>query len=165
MRILGIDPGIAITGYGLIEGGDGKNKFILSGYVKTSAREDVSQRLKKIYNQLEAVIRKTQPDIIAIERVFFARNIKSALIIGEVRGVIILAAGEMRVSVEEYTPLEVKYSITNNGRAPKEQIQKMVQKLLNLPRIPKPTHIADALAIALCHLHRAKFTDILKKRG
>lgn len=153
MRILGIDPGYAIVGYGVIEHSGNKFKTIEYGAVTTKAGEDMFDRLKKIYDDISEIIERVKPDSIAIEELFFNSNQKTAINVAQARGVLVLAAKNNGVPIFEYTPLQVKQAVVGYGRAQKAQIQQMTKVLLNLPEIPKPDDTADALAIAVCHAH------------
>jgi len=156
MRVLGIDCGGEYTGYGVVEMLSGGNLYCLTcGAIKLSPREPLPRRLSRIYNELGKVIAEHQPDEVAIEDVFYALNAKSALKLGQVRGVAMLAAASAGLEVAEYSPLTIKSSVVGYGRAEKEQVQHMVTRLLNLPAAPEPFDISDALAIAICHLHTA----------
>jgi len=148
--ILGIDPGFAITGYGVIEK-DGKNNFKMIDYgsVITDKTEIFSERILIIHNELKKIIRKYEPSKIAVEELFFCKNVKTALLVGQARGVILLTAMQAKIPLIELTPLQVKQGVTGYGRADKKQIQKMVQIILNLKEIPHPDDAADALAIAI----------------
>ncbi len=156
MRILGIDPGSGSTGYGIIETDGSQHTAILFGAIKTSTRRPFHERLLKIYTCLNDVLTREKADVMAIEDVFHATNIQSALRLGHARGIALLIAAQYGLPVCEYSPLEVKNAVVGYGRAEKTQIQAMVQMLLTLPEIPSPDHAADALAIAICHAHRIK---------
>jgi crossover junction endodeoxyribonuclease RuvC len=154
MRVMGIDCGTGYTGYGVVElRPDGKLLCLACGAVKLSSRDSMSSRLATIFNQLGAIIQKHRPDNVAIEDVFYALNVKSALKLGQVRGVAMLAASSAGLQVSEYSPLTIKSAVVGYGRAEKQQVQHMVTHLLNLAEIPEPPDAADALAIAICHLH------------
>ena len=154
MRVLGIDCGGEYTGYGVVEmQSGGKLCCLTCGAIKLSAREALPRRLSRIYSQLGAVISEHQPDEVAIEDVFYALNVKSALKLGQVRGVAMLAAASAGLEVAEYSPLTIKSSVVGYGRAEKQQVQHMVTCLLSLAEPPEPTDASDALAIAICHLH------------
>jgi crossover junction endodeoxyribonuclease RuvC len=156
MRVLGIDCGGEYTGYGLVEQDDaGCLCHICSGAIRLSSRDALELRLKSIADRLDEIIAQHHPEIVAIEDVFFALNVKSALKLGHVRGVAMLAAAQARLSVVAYSPLSVKSAVVGYGRAEKAQVQHMVTRLLKLPELPEPPDIADALAIAICHLHTA----------
>jgi crossover junction endodeoxyribonuclease RuvC len=154
MRVLGIDCGTEYTGFGVVElGGDGKLTCLACGAVKLSPRETMPARLSTIFDSLAAIIGEHHPDRVAIEDVFYALNVKSALKLGQVRGVAMLAASSAGLEVAEYSPLSIKSAVVGYGRAEKQQVQHMVTRLLNLAEIPEPPDAADALAIAICHLH------------
>lgn len=162
MIILGIDPGTASTGYGLISYQGNHLKHIGYGVIRTFPDQPPAQRLKQIYQELQAIIVQYQPEVMAIEELFFNRNVTTALAVGQARGVAILAAATLNVEVAEYTPLQVKQSVVGYGRAEKQQIQEMVRILLCLPARPKPDDAADGLAIAICHAHSRKIANIVK---
>ncbi|MEG1645830.1 MAG: crossover junction endodeoxyribonuclease RuvC [Clostridia bacterium] len=151
MRILGIDPGLAIMGYGVVEYERGNFKFVDYGVVTTHKSEALPVRLKLIAEGLEQLIDKFKPDCVAIEELFFQNNAKTAIAVAEARGVILITAINKCGNLYEYTPMQIKQAITGYGRAEKMQIQKMVQMILKLPTIPKPDDAADALAVAICH--------------
>ncbi len=154
MRVLGIDCGTEYTGYGVVELEDsGRLVCLISGAIKLSAREPLPLRLSRISERLAEIIREHQPDNVAIEDVFYALNVKSALKLGQVRGVAMLAAASAGLEVAEYSPLSIKSAVVGYGRAEKHQVQHMVRQLLELEEIPEPADAADALAIAICHLH------------
>src|SRR3989344_4139209 len=157
MRILGVDPGIARSGGGAIEVQSSKLKVQSYGCIETLAKLDSSERLKQIYNTLTKIIEKYNPDALAVEELFFNTNAKTAFIVGQARGVILLAAGQKNIPIATYTPLQVKMAITGYGRAEKSQIGQMVKVLLKLKEIPKPDDVADALAVALTHAFTNKF--------
>ncbi|NMB07429.1 MAG: crossover junction endodeoxyribonuclease RuvC [Tissierellia bacterium] len=160
MIILGIDPGLAIVGYGIIEYKGNKYKPIDYGCITTEAELNLPERLKIIYEELSILIDKYNPDDVAMEELFFNKNVKTAIKVGQARGVEILAAINKGKSVYEYTPLEIKQSVAGYGRAEKRQVQEMVKLLLNLKKIPKPDDAADALAVAICHSSCLKFKDM-----
>lgn len=155
MIILGIDPGYAIVGYGVLDYRG--NKFSVLGYgaVLTPAKTPFSQRLQKIYDDTVAIIQKYHPDVISIEKLFFNSNTTTAIDVAQARGVLLLAAEQFGLEVFEYTPLQVKQSVVGYGRAEKKQVQEMTRLILNLDKVPKPDDTADALAIAICHGHCA----------
>jgi crossover junction endodeoxyribonuclease RuvC len=156
MRVLGIDCGTEYTGYGIVEFGPNDQLMcLLCGAVKLSVRESMAQRLSRVYDALSAIIVDQNPDEVAIEEVFYAVNVKSALKLGQVRGVAMLAASSAGLAVAEYAPLSIKSAVVGYGRAEKHQVQQMVARLLNLAEIPESPDAADALAIAICHLHTA----------
>jgi crossover junction endodeoxyribonuclease RuvC len=156
MRVLGVDCGTECTGYGVVElCPDGHLACLVCGAIKLSTRESLPLRLAKVFDVLGAVIQDHRPDQVAIEDVFYALNVKSALKLGQVRGVAMLAASSAGLQVAEYAPLSIKSAVVGYGKAEKHQVQHMVTRLLNLAEIPEPTDAADALAIAICHLHTA----------
>ena len=159
MIILGIDPGFAITGVGVIEYKNNKFKVLDYGAITTDSGLKLSQRLLLLYNKLENVIIKHNPDVVAIEELFFNKNIKTALNVGHGRGVVLLAAAKNNKKIFEYTPLQVKQSVVGYGRAEKNQVQQMVKMILNLKSIPKPDDVADALAVAVCCAHSNKIGE------
>jgi crossover junction endodeoxyribonuclease RuvC len=156
MRVLGIDCGTKYTGYGIVELlADDRLNCIACGAIKVSAREPMPNRLASISSRLEEIIAQHHPDRVAIEDVFYAVNVKSALKLGQVRGVAMLAAADAGLEVAEYSPLAIKSAVVGYGKAQKHQVQHMVTRLLNLDRVPEPADAADALALAICHLHTA----------
>ena len=160
MRILGIDPGSGSTGYGLIETDGSRHKVILYGAIKTQARQPFHLRLLKIHQDLSRILSREKADIMAIEEVFHATNVQSALRLGHARGIALLVAAQQGLDIYEYSPLEIKSAVVGYGRAEKNQIQAMVKLLLDLSEIPSPDHAADALAVAICHAHRIKALTI-----
>lgn len=157
MIILGIDPGTATTGYGVIEKKKKSVKFIACGCIKTSSKLSDEKRLSIIHKDLKKLIKKYKPNQIAVEKLYFGDNAKTAMVVGQARGVILLGAAQAKLPVSEYTPLQVKIAITGYGRAEKKQIQRMVKVLLNLKKIPRPDDAADAVAVAICHANTCRF--------
>ena len=156
MRVLGIDCGGEYTGYGVVEHGAGNSLvYRIAGAVKLSTRDPLEVRLQTIFQKLTSIIAEYQPDVVAIEDVFYAANAKSALKLGHVRGVAMLSASTSGLSVVAYAPLAIKSAVVGYGKAEKHQVQAMVARLLKLPAPPEPPDAADALAIAICHLHTA----------
>ena len=153
MIVLGIDPGMAILGYGVVEQTGNSLKVIDYGVVNTPSGMNTSQRLTVIFEAVGELIEKYSPETVAVEELFFNKNVKTALTIGHARGVAILAAAIKDIEVYEYTPLQVKQAVVGYGRASKQQIQQMVRMLLNLKEMPKPDDAADALAVSICHIH------------
>ena len=151
MFIMGLDPGTAITGYGLIKYDGSRFSMIDCGCVRTSPEMPMSERLQIIYRELTDVIRQYKPEQFAIEELFFNKNARTALAVGHARGVAMLAASSAGLPVFEYTPLQVKQAVTGFGRAAKTQVQFMVKTILALPEAPAPDDVADALAVAICH--------------
>lgn len=162
MRILGIDPGIARCGWAVIEQEKGKIKAIAFGCIETSSKQEVSLRLKDVYYQVLGIIKKYSPEILSIEELFFNSNAKTAFVVGQARGVILLASAEKNLKISIYTPLQVKLAVTGYGRAEKDQMGKMVKAILLLKEIPKPDDTADALAVALTHAFSAKTAKYTK---
>lgn len=160
MIILGIDPGTATTGFGLIKKEGQKFSMLDYGCILTPAKTALHDRLETIFEELSELIEKYQPDHLAVEELFFATNAKTAISVAQARGVILLSGKKKNISIFEYTPLEVKMALTGYGKADKKQIQQMVKTILSLREIPKPDDAADALAIALCHAQTYK--DFLK---
>jgi len=155
MVILGIDPGTARTGYGLIEieekdRGWAKPSFLAYGCVETSSTLSNQKRLQEIYKELSKIIKKYQPKAIAIEKIFFFKNAKTIIQVSEARGILLLLVAQKKIPLYEFTPLQVKMDIVGYGRAQKKQVQEMIKELLGLQKIPKPDDAADALAIAVC---------------
>lgn len=151
-RVLGIDPGFALVGFGVIEQDGNSFNVIDYGVISTPKEDNFSTRLANIYNSMISLIERYSPDDIAIEELFFFKNQKTVIPVAEARGVIVLAGIEKKIDLFEYTPLQIKQALTGNGRAEKKQIQFMVTNLLGLQKIPKPDDAADALAVALTHL-------------
>jgi crossover junction endodeoxyribonuclease RuvC len=153
MLVLGIDPGTAICGYGLVEMQGSRLKAVKYGAVLTSPKSRAEDRLLKIYNELDALINEYKPDVMGVEQLFFNRNVTTAIPVGQARGVILLAAAKNKLELVERTPLQVKQSVVGYGKATKEQVIYMVQKILHLPAAPHPDDVADALAVAICTTH------------
>ena len=154
MIVIGIDPGLARMGYGVISVTHRKPEPVTYGCIETSGKDTLpSERLLKLYEALQVLFDNHQPSSLAIEKLFFSKNITSAMAVSEVRGIILLAAAQRNIPVTEYTPNQVKQAITGSGRADKRQMQEMITRLLKLPVIPTPDDAADALSIALCHIH------------
>lgn len=155
--IMGVDPGSSVTGYGLVKTQPGNEISLLDyGTIKTDSGFQPEEKLKKIYDGLVKVLRKSSPDEFAIEEAFYSKNAKTAMVMGQVRGVAILAAAQAQIPVAEYSPREIKQSIVGSGNASKSQVQFMVKNLLGLKKIPEPEDAADALAVALCHAQKIK---------
>ena len=162
MIILGIDPGFAIVGYGIIKYENYKFSVLEYGAITTKAGEEMFSRFKKIHDELSKIIERTKPDVMAIEELFFNSNQKTAINVAQARGVLLLAALNKNIPIFEYTPLQVKQATVGYGRAEKNQVQQMVKMLLKLNEIPKPDDTADALAIAVCHAHSHKANFLTK---
>ncbi len=163
MRVLGIDPGTAITGYAVVEEEGNALHLIAIGAIRTQARTPLPRRLQTIYREMEEVIAAYRPDEAAVEELFFRRNVTTALSVGHARGVVILALADAGLPVAEYTPMQVKQAVSGYGGADKHQVQEMVRRLLNLPDIPRPDDAADAAAVAICHLHRARLEALMNR--
>jgi len=150
MIILGIDPGTATTGFGAVKKEKDKLECLDYGIIQTSKNDSQQERLNTLYNQITKLITKHKPDVLAVEKLFFFKNLKTAMPVAEARGVILLAGAKKKISIKEITPLQVKMGICGYGRADKKQVQEMVKIILNLEKIPKPDDAADALGIAIC---------------
>ena len=153
MIVLGIDPGTASTGWGVVELKGSRLSSRGHGCIVTSAKDPSHVRLRRIHDEARLLLRRFKPDVVAIEELFVNVNVKTALAVGQARGVLILAASDLEIAPYEYTPLQIKMSVTGYGRASKLQVQEMTKVLLGLDRIPQPDHAADALAVAICHAH------------
>ncbi len=163
MIIMGIDPGIAIVGYGVIDYSNNRAVCLDYGAVTTQAHTPLTQRLSMVYDGLNLLLKKYRPQAVAVEELFFNNNAKTAIAVGQGRGVCLLSATQNQVPVYEYTPLQVKQAVTGYGRADKIQVQNMVKMLLNLKSIPKPDDAADALAMALCHGASVRFRSVMEE--
>ncbi len=163
MRILGIDPGVAIVGFGVVDSDKGKNRLVKCGVITTPAHTQLSSRLNSIYLDLMELIATFKPEAIAIEELFFNTNITTGISVAQARGVILLACYQSGVPVYEYTPLQVKQAVCGYGRAEKKQVMDMVKRILNLQDVPRPDDAADAVAIALCHARSS--TSLLSQKG
>ncbi|MBI4620705.1 MAG: crossover junction endodeoxyribonuclease RuvC [Desulfobacterales bacterium] len=162
MLVLGIDPGVSVTGYGIIEELGGRLLHIYNGGISSSLNNSFPYCLKEIYAGLEKIISDYSPNVMAIENLFFHKNVKTALKLGHARGIAILAALNAGLDVYEYSPMEIKQAVVGYGRATKDQIQIMVKELLNLPEIVS-FDPSDALAVAICHIHSTNMREALKK--
>ena len=156
-RVLGVDPGSLVTGFGVVEQDANRLAALAWGTVRTSAKQTLPERLKQIYAGLSEPLQTWQPEAVSVERVFVADNPKSALTLGHARGVALLAAAHADVDLVEYSALEIKMAVVGYGRATKPQVQQMVKNLLRLDDVPRPSDAADALAAAICHLHTSSF--------
>ncbi len=164
MRILGIDPGTIAMGYGVIESRDDETTLINCGALTTPARSPIGERLSYLYNQLLEIVSRYQPDAVAVEQPFVAKNAKSALAIGRAQAVAILVAANQGIPTYEYTPTQIKQRVANYGASSKEQIQEMVRLQLGLSQVPEPSDAADALAVALCHLSEIHLSNLLARQ-
>jgi crossover junction endodeoxyribonuclease RuvC len=160
MRVLGIDPGTAITGYGVVEENAGELKVVAFGAIRTPAKQPLPARLQTIYRGVRNLVEEWEPASAAVEELFFSSNVRTAMSVGQARGVTLLALIDAGLPIAEYTPLTVKQAVTGYGSADKAQIQEMVRLLLGLAEPPKPDDAADALAVAICHLHSAQFDEM-----
>jgi len=151
MRIIGIDPGTGILGFGVIDIDKGKTQLVDAGVIRTPVKEDDAVRLETIFQELTDIIVQTKPTIMSVEKLFFARNVTTAMTVSQARGVVLLCARLNQLEIFEYTPMQIKQAVTGYGKADKKQIQEMVRVLLKLKEVPKPDDAADALAAALTH--------------
>jgi crossover junction endodeoxyribonuclease RuvC len=166
MLVIGIDPGIATTGYGLVKDSeDGSLDTVTYGVIETSPSMAISLRLLELYQRLSEIILLHRPQGGAVEKLFFQRNVRTAMNVGQARGIAMLILGQSKIPVAEYSPLEVKQAVTGYGGADKHQIQEMVRALLSLKEIPRPDDAADALAVAICHLHSSRTQSIYAIAG
>ncbi len=163
LRIMGIDPGVARVGFAFLDRNGHQMKAVQYGVIETPAHTDMNDRLLQIYETTRALIEKYEPKAMSIEKLFFNRNVTTAISVGQARGVLLLAGRQHHLSIAEYTPLQVKLAITGYGQADKQQVQEMIRRLLKLDQIPKPDDAADALAIALCHAHAVQWPSALEK--
>jgi crossover junction endodeoxyribonuclease RuvC len=161
MRVLGIDPGTATTGYGIVDGHEGQVQMVTYGAIQTSSKLPMPERLVQIYAELAALIQEYRPDAAAIEELFFGRNVTTAITVGQARGVLILALAHAGVSIAEYKPAVIKQTIAGYGQADKAQMQLMVRHLLDLEETPRPDDAADGLAIALTHYQYQQYQALL----
>ena len=159
LKVLGVDPGITNTGYGLVVEESGKLRAAKFGSIGTPASADMSHRLDILYGEIKGLIEESTPDIVVLEQLFFNTNLKTAFAVGQARGVILLACKHTDVTWSEYTPLQVKQTVVGNGNASKQQVKYMVGALLGLSDPPKSLHACDALAIAICHLHMRRLKE------
>lgn len=163
MIILGIDPGIATTGYAILEGSGNSMRAVAYGHIQTLPTRTFFERMKEINTEIKSFLKTFRPECLAIEKIFFAKNTKTAINVAQMRGSVILEVLNHEVEVFEYAPNEVKMAVTGYGHADKQQIQKMVKSLLNLAEIPKPDDTADALAVAICHFNSAKYVTLQRR--
>jgi crossover junction endodeoxyribonuclease RuvC len=161
--VLGIDPGTAITGFGLVQEEEEGLALVKYGVITTAANQPLPERLQAIYQGLVAVAHQYEPQQAAVEELFFSRNVRTALSVGHARGVALLALADAGLAIYEYKPLEIKQAITGYGGAGKEQVQEMVRLLLNLDHVPQPDDAADAVAVAVCHIHSARMKALMEE--
>lgn len=157
MRILGIDPGTGILGFGVIEARKGKVALVDAGVIRTPVKEDDAVRLLTIYEELTDIIAQNKPQVMSVEKLFFARNVTTAMTVSQARGVVLLCGKQADLELYEYTPMQIKQSVTGYGKADKKQMQEMVRVLLQLKEVPKPDDCADALAAAITHANVARY--------
>ncbi|HOG46499.1 MAG TPA: crossover junction endodeoxyribonuclease RuvC [Anaerolineae bacterium] len=162
MLALGIDPGVAITGYGLVAGPADDARLVASGTITTPSTLSLSRRLLVVHDELAGLIARYQPQVAAVEELFFGRNARTALAVGHGRGVALLTLAEAGLDIHEYTPMQVKQAVVGYGRATKEQVQEMIRLLLHLEAVPQPDDAADAVAVAFCHLQSARLGALLR---
>jgi crossover junction endodeoxyribonuclease RuvC len=155
MIVLGIDPGLANTGFGVVQRRSGRFFALDGGVVETAAGQPLERRLAKLHHEIEELVARHQPDAVALEEIYFGQNARSAFAVGQARGVVLLAAGQAGLDCVSYTPQQVKGAVCGSGRAAKDQVQRMVQAVLSLAELPAPDHAADALAVAICHANAA----------
>lgn len=163
MRIMGIDPGLAHTGYGIIDFTGSESRFLASGDIVTLADDALARRLQHIHGELSRIIEEWAPEAIAVESLFFCTNVRTAISVAQARGVALLATAASGVPVHEYSPLEIKLAVAGYGKATKEQMKKMVRAILGLEELPRTSHAADALAVALCHAHSQRFQRVIDR--
>lgn len=162
VRVLGIDPGTARTGYAIVDEIEGRLSLVAIGVITTPAKTPLPSRLQTIHSSLQELIATHDPDRAAVEELFFSRNARTAMSVGHARGVTLLALADADLPIAEYTPMQIKQAVTGYGNAGKHQVQEMVRMLLNLSDVPKPDDAADAAAVAICYLHRAKLDGLLE---
>ncbi len=165
MRVLGVDPGLAITGYGLVEGDEQSLEAVAYGVLRTPANTPRADRLVLLHQGMAELLTRYRPDAVAMEELFFGTNARTAMTVGEARGVLLLTIAEAGLPISEYTPLQVKQAITGYGQADKQQVQHMVRFLLRLPDIPKPDDAADGLAVSICHHHSSRLGQLIAREG
>ena len=165
MKVLGVDPGTAATGYGVVVRKDGGAVSLVEcGVIRTSTGEELPVRLREIRDGLAEVIERHRPDVVAVESIFYGKNVRSTVMLGHARGVVLLAAAERGLGVADYTPSEIKNAVVGTGRGSKEQVQFMVKQLLRLKEVPKPADAADGVAVALCHMNTGRMAALAKGR-
>ena len=164
MRVLGVDPGTVVVGYGIIESKDDKIVMLDCGALNTPARTPIGERLSYLYNRLCEIVARYQPDALAVEQPFISKNVSSALAIGKAQAIAILAAANKGIPTHEYTPAQIKQRVANYGASSKEQVQEMVKLQLGLSEVPQPDDAADALATAICHLREVHISNLLAEQ-
>ncbi len=162
MLVIGLDPGLAITGYGLVAGDGQHLEYVTHGVLRTPAQAPLSERLVMLHDALTALLEEYQPPVAAVEELFFSSNAQTAMLVGQARGVLLLTLAQAGLEIAEYTPMQVKQAVTGYGGADKQQIQQMVRMLLGLSEAPHPDDAADALAVAICQHHSARLGALLE---
>ncbi|MFA5309079.1 MAG: crossover junction endodeoxyribonuclease RuvC [Dehalococcoidales bacterium] len=165
MKILGIDPGTVVMGYGVVESDNGELSLVDFGAITVPEKLPIGERLRRIYDELLKVISRYRPDAIAVEQPFVAKNVRTALAIGRAQAIALLAAAQKSIPAFEYTPAQVKQRVSNYGASSKEQIQEMVRLQLRLAEVPQPNDAADALAVAICHANETHISNLLAAQG
>lgn len=165
MRVLGIDPGTVVIGYGVVDGAGDRITLVDCGALSSPARSPIAERLSDLYHQVCEIVSRHQPDAVALEQPFVAKNVRSALAIGKAQAIAMLAAANCGIPTYEYTPAQIKRRVTNYGASSKEQVQKMVSLQLGLSEVPEPSDVADALATALCHLSEMHVSGLLAEQA
>jgi len=160
--ILGLDPGTAATGYGVVVTNDVTTRHIAHGCITTSSKTEMAQRLNTIAKELRSIIREYKPNIVAVEDIYFCKNVSTAIVVAQARGVLLQIVATAKLPVRHYTPLQVKQALTGHGRADKKQIQKMVKMVLGMKNVPKPDDAADALAVAITCAHSSKLESHIR---
>jgi crossover junction endodeoxyribonuclease RuvC len=159
MRVLSIDPGIGITGFSIIDSNMQKSSLSAYGTIKPKPKDSLPKRLNYLFEEVNKILDQFSPDVLAVEDIFYSKNVKSAMILGQARGSIILAAAQADIPIHEFAPRKVKLSVCGNGAASKEQVSYMVTKILRLKEPPKPLDVSDAMAVGLCYINQSKFYD------
>ena len=157
MRVLSIDPGLGITGFSILESIKNQTRLSAYGIIKPKPKDSLPKRLNYLFEEVNKILDKFLPDVLAVEDAFYSKNVKSAMILGQARGSIILAAAQANIPVYEFAPRKVKMSVCGNGAASKEQVSYMVTKILKLEKPPKPLDVSDAMAVGICYINQAKF--------
>ena len=165
MIVLGIDPGLANTGFGVVQRRSGRYVALDGGCVETPSTWPPEKRLAAIHREIDELLLRHEPSAVAVEELYFGQNVQSAFAVGQARGVVLLAAGQRGIPCSSYTPQQVKQAVCGSGRAPKDQVARMVQALLSLPEPPTPDHAADALAVAVCHANHAPLSRAVAAAG
>ncbi len=163
--VIGIDPGLASTGYGVVSIDGSRSRHVAHGVITTSPDLPPGKRLKSLFAELTNLLKRFRPDEAAVEEIYFAKNSKTYLSVAQAKGVLLLALAQQNIIVSEYSPLQIKRAVVGNGRAEKPQVQELVRLILGLKETPEPDHAADALAAAICHSHQAQFTRLTGTSG